>query len=108
MPTAADHDRHPVAGVTIPLVTALDERGRPDAVAVAPLLAHLAAGGITTLMLAGTNGEGPLLTADAIRGYASEVSARWRELVGATAQVMVTATGAGTRETLERLECLAE
>ena len=27
MPTAADHDAHPVAGVTIPLVTALDERG---------------------------------------------------------------------------------
>jgi 4-hydroxy-tetrahydrodipicolinate synthase len=108
MPTAADHDAHPVAGVTIPLVTALDERGRPDAEAAGPLLAHLAAGGITTLMLAGTNGEGPLLAADAVRGYASDVSARWRELVGAPAQVMVTATGAGTRETLQRLECLAE
>ncbi|GIH15111.1 dihydrodipicolinate synthase family protein [Rugosimonospora africana] len=108
MPTDADHDGHLLAGVTIPLITALDERGRPDADAAGPLLAHLAAGGVTTLMLAGTNGEGPVLPADAIREYASEIRARWRELIGASARVMVTATGAGTDETLRRLECLAD
>ncbi|WP_117213506.1 dihydrodipicolinate synthase family protein [Allorhizocola rhizosphaerae] len=105
MPTHADH---PVAGVTIPLVTALDERGRPDAAAVQPLLAHVAAAGITTLMLAGTNGEGPLLSDGDVRAYTADVSARWRELVGERARVTVTVAGAGTRETLHRIEGLAD
>jgi 4-hydroxy-tetrahydrodipicolinate synthase len=103
-----DHSGNPVAGLTIPLVTALDRRGRPDAPAVRPLLAHLAAGGVTTLMLAGTNGEGPLLPADAVATYAMEVSALWRQLVGDRARLMVAAAGAGTRETLQRMECLAD
>ena len=107
MTTVADPSDHPVAGVIIPLVTALDRHGRPDPPAVRPLLAHLAAGGVTTLMLAGTNGEGPLLPADAVRAYAGEVSAMWRELVGASARIMVTAAGIGTRETLRRMERLA-
>ena len=98
---------HLVSGVTIPLVTALDERGQPDPPAVRPLLAHLAAGGITTLMLAGSNGEGPLLDTDAVRAYAAEVSTLWRELVGPPARVLVAATGPGTRETLQRVERLA-
>jgi 4-hydroxy-tetrahydrodipicolinate synthase len=102
------HSGNPVAGLTIPLVTALDRRGQPDAAAVRPLLAHLAAGGVSTLMLAGTNGEGPLLPADAVRAYAVEVSALWRELVGERAQIMVAAAGAGTRETLRRMELLAD
>ena len=68
--------RHPVAGVTIPLVTVLDEHGDPDAAAARPLLEHLAAGGITTLMFAGTNGEGPLLSTEAVRTYTVEVTAR--------------------------------
>lgn len=102
------HSGNPVAGLTIPLVTALDRRGRPDAPAARPLLAHLAAGGVTMLMLAGTNGEGPLLPADGVRAYAMEVSALWRELVGERAQVMVAAAGAGTRETLQRMELLAD
>lgn len=103
---AADHPDNPVGGVTIPLVTALDRDGRPDAPAVRPLLTHLAAGGVRTLMLAGTNGEGPLLPADAVRVYAEEVSALWRELVGASARLMVTVAGAGTRETLLRMAAL--
>ncbi|MEV0235429.1 dihydrodipicolinate synthase family protein [Nonomuraea sp. NPDC050786] len=107
MATVIDRSDHPVTGLVIPLVTALDRRGRPDPPAVRPLLAHLAAGGVTTLMLAGTNGEGPLLTPDEVRGYAAEVSAMWRELAGASARIMVGATGAGTRETLRRIECLA-
>ncbi|MEV4110236.1 dihydrodipicolinate synthase family protein [Nonomuraea sp. NPDC049695] len=107
MATVTDRPDHPVAGLVIPLVTALDRRGRPDPPAVGPLLAHLAAGGVTTLMLAGTNGEGPLLTPDDVRAYAAEVSAMWRDLVGASARIMVGATGAGTRETLQRMECLA-
>ncbi|SEG99972.1 4-hydroxy-tetrahydrodipicolinate synthase [Nonomuraea solani] len=107
MAARADLSGHPVAGVIIPLVTALDRRGRPDPPAVRPLLAHLAAGGVTTLMLGGTNGEGPLLPAGAVRAYAAEVSAMWRELAGPPARIMVTAAGTGTRETLRRMECLA-
>ncbi|MET7329707.1 dihydrodipicolinate synthase family protein [Nonomuraea sp. NPDC005650] len=106
MATDIDRSDHPVAGVIIPLVTALDPRGRPDPPAVRPLLAHLAGAGVTTLMLAGTNGEGPLLTAGAVRTYAAEVSVMWRELAGASARIMVAATGTGTRETLERMERL--
>jgi 4-hydroxy-tetrahydrodipicolinate synthase len=100
--------RHPVAGVTIPLVTALDEQGEPDADAARPLLAHLAAGGITTLMLAGTNGEGPVLPADAVRSYTVDVNELWREMVGAPARILATAAGAGTRDTLVRLNRLAD
>ncbi|TMR38527.1 dihydrodipicolinate synthase family protein, partial [Nonomuraea zeae] len=107
MATVSDPSDHPVAGVIIPLVTALDRRGRPDPPAVAPLLAHLAAGGVTTLMLAGTNGEGPLLTAGEVRAYAAEVSPMWRELAGPAARIMVTAAGTGTRETLDRMDRLA-
>jgi dihydrodipicolinate synthase/N-acetylneuraminate lyase len=108
MPTVADNAGHPVAGVTVPLVTVLDRHGQPYAPAAGPLLAHLAAGGVTTLMLAGTNGEGPLLAADAVREYAVEVSALWRGLVGASARITVAATGTGTRETLRRVERLAD
>ncbi|GAA1863294.1 dihydrodipicolinate synthase family protein [Asanoa iriomotensis] len=97
---------HPIAGVTIPLVTVLDERGRPDPAAAGPLLAHLAAGGVTALMLAGTNGEGPLLSGAAVRSYAVEVGAMWRSLVGPEATVLATAPGAGRRDTLERIDLL--
>jgi 4-hydroxy-tetrahydrodipicolinate synthase len=105
MAIAADN---PVTGVIIPLITALDRHGRPDAEAVQPLLARLATGGVTTLMLAGTNGEGPLLPIDAVRTYSTEVSARWRELVGLSARIMVTAVGTGTRDVLRNLESLSD
>ncbi|GAB3562225.1 dihydrodipicolinate synthase family protein [Amycolatopsis endophytica] len=106
MTATSDSSDHLVTGVTIPLVTALDRRGRPDPPAVLPLLEHLAAGGITTLMLGGTNGEGPLLTATEVRDYATEVSAQWRDLAGEPARILVTVPGAGTRDTLRRLEIL--
>jgi 4-hydroxy-tetrahydrodipicolinate synthase len=99
---------HPIADVTIPLVTVLDERGETDPAAARPLLEHLAAGGVTALMLAGTNGEGPLLPGTAVRSYAAEVGTMWRELVGAGATVLATAAGVGTRDTLERLDQLAD
>jgi dihydrodipicolinate synthase/N-acetylneuraminate lyase len=95
-----------VSGTVIPLVTALDRQGRPDAGAVEPLLAYLAGGGITSLLLAGTNGEGPLLPGDDVQRYATEVTTRWRALAGETATVMVAATGPGTRETRQRIEAL--
>jgi 4-hydroxy-tetrahydrodipicolinate synthase len=106
MAAVAEPSDHVVAGVIIPLVTALDRRGQPDPPAVRPLLTHLAAGGVRTLMLAGTNGEGPLLPAGAVRAYAAEVSAMWRDLAGPSARIMVTAAGTGTRDTLERMESL--
>ncbi|NUR71436.1 MAG: dihydrodipicolinate synthase family protein [Hamadaea sp.] len=95
-----------VSGTVIPLITALDPHGRPAAEAIDPLLTHLAAGGVTSLLLAGTNGEGPLLSGDDVRRYATEVTTRWRVLAGADATVMVAATGPGTRETRDRVELL--
>src|SRR4051794_12503831 len=103
MSTRAGGAGHPVAGVIIPLVTALNDRGEPDAMAARPLLAHLAAGGVTTLMLAGTNGEGPALAPAAVRAYTIDCAALWRDLAGPSAQVLVTAAGAGTEESLRRL-----
>lgn len=104
MTVAADPVPHLLAGVTIPLVTTLDEHARPDAPAARPLLEHLARGGVTTLMLTGTNGEGPLLPDDHLRAYADDISVLWREIAGASARIMVTASGAGTREMLRRME----
>jgi len=95
-----------VAGVVVPLVTVMDRRERPDASGADPLLEHLARGGITTLLIAGTNGEGPLLDIKGMQGYAAEVTKRWRELASPSARVMVAATGAGGRETMRRIEAL--
>jgi len=103
-----DPARHPVAGVTIPLVTVLDAHGDPDVDAARPLLRHLADGGVTTLMLAGTNGEGPALSAEAVRSYAAGVSTVWRQMVGTGARVTATAPGAGTAETVARIGALAD
>lgn len=44
-------------------VTPFDERGRVDDLSVARLLAHFEASGCTGVVLAGTNGEGPSLSA---------------------------------------------
>lgn len=90
-----------VAGLVVPLVTGLDERGAPAAAASGRLLDAMAAHGVTKLMILGSNGEGPLLATSGLRGYLAEIVAAWRERVP-DGVVVVNATAPGTAEALER------
>lgn len=94
---------HPLSGVTVPVVTVLDETGRPDPAGLDRLLPALARSGVRTLMLLGSNGEGALLPADLAHDYLVEAIARWRELRpdGAT---IVNVSAQGTAEMLRRAE----
>ena len=94
-----------LGGVTVPLVTPMDETGRPDAEHATELLAALAAAGVGKLMLLGSNGEGPLLPTSAIGPFLHGVIARWRQLTGGVVTVNVTA--AGTLDALERASIAA-
>ncbi|MBE1489697.1 dihydrodipicolinate synthase family protein [Plantactinospora soyae] len=93
---------HLLDGVTVPLVTPLDPDRRPDPPAARPLLDALAGAGVTTVMLLGSNGEGPSVPATAVGRYVVPVARDWRERVGPAARVLVVASGAGTAETLDR------
>lgn len=94
---------HVLAGVTAPVVTALDSEGRPDADHARSLLAALAAAEVDGLLLLGSNGEGALLPIDTVAGYLAEVTAAWRELrPGGSVTVNVSAPG--TTEMLRRAE----
>lgn len=95
---------HLLASVTAPLVTAFDERGRPDPEGVDPLLAHVAAGGVRTVMLFGSNGEGAAVDAAEITPYAGRVRDSWRGRAGAESRVLVAVSGPATRQTLVRAE----
>jgi 4-hydroxy-tetrahydrodipicolinate synthase len=90
-----------LGGVTVPLVTPMDETGRPDAEHATELLAALAAAGVEKLMLLGSNGEGPLLPTSVIAPFLHGVIARWRKLTSGGV-VTVNVTAAGTLEALER------
>ncbi len=93
---------HLLATVTAPVVTGFTTDGTPDPEATDGLLAHLAAGGIESLMLFGSNGEGVAVETADIRGYLTRTAQRWRELVGANASVLVTVTAPSTRMAVER------
>ena len=95
-----------LGGVTVPLVTPMDESGRPDAEHASGLLAALAAAGVEKLMLLGSNGEGPLLPTSVIGSFLDGVIARWRSLTGGGV-VTVNVTAAGTVEALERASIAA-
>ncbi|MFC4852717.1 dihydrodipicolinate synthase family protein [Actinophytocola glycyrrhizae] len=95
-----------LGGVTVPLVTPMDETGRPAAEHASGLLAALAAAGVEKLMLLGSNGEGPLLPTSVIGPFVDGVIARWRSLTGGGV-VTVNITAAGTREALERASIAA-
>jgi 4-hydroxy-tetrahydrodipicolinate synthase len=93
-----------LGGVTVPLITPMDETGRP-----APaddLLDALAGAGVEKLMLLGSNGEGPLLPTAAIGAFVNGVIKKWRSLTGGGV-VTVNVTAAGTLEALERAEIAA-
>lgn len=90
-----------LGGVMVPLVTPMSAPGEPSAAAAYGLLDALAAAGARSLMLYGSNGEGPLLPTSALTEFAAGVAARWRELTG-DGPVLVNVTAAGTAEALER------
>ncbi|MEV0895027.1 dihydrodipicolinate synthase family protein [Promicromonospora sp. MEB111] len=69
-----------LTGVTVPLVTPMDVRGRPAAASASRLLNSLHAHGVRTLMLFGSNGEGPLVPAADVGPFTAEVVARWHAL----------------------------
>ncbi|HET6294172.1 MAG TPA: dihydrodipicolinate synthase family protein [Kribbella sp.] len=93
-----------LAGVMIPLVTPMSAPGQPtDA---DDLLDALAAAGARSLMLFGSNGEGPLLPISALAEFAGKAAARWRELTGGP--VLCNVTAAGTAEALERAAAVAD
>lgn len=94
---------HVLAGVTAPLVTPLDETGRPDPDAARPLLSALAAAGVDALLLLGSNGEGALLPPDATAEFIAEVTSTWRDLQP-TGAVTVNVSAPGTTDMLRRAE----
>lgn len=96
-------DTHPLNGVTVPLVTVLDEQGRPDAGSARPLLEAMARAGVHSLMLLGSNGEGALLPASSTARYLAEVSTLWRELRPG-GRLIVNVSAPGTTEMLDRAE----
>jgi 4-hydroxy-tetrahydrodipicolinate synthase len=97
-------DPHPLAGVTVPAVTPLDARGRPDAALVEPLLRDLAAAGVRSLLVLGTNGEGAVFAPADAAAFAADVAACWRDL--ADGAVLVAAFGSGTSETRTRIAAI--
>ena len=90
-----------VGGLTVPLVTPMEQPGRPSAAAARPLLTALAAAGVQRLMLLGSNGEGPLLPTASIGEFVRDTIRSWQSLV-TDPVVSVNVTAAGTLEALER------
>ncbi len=94
---------HILDGVTVPLVTALDDAGRPDAAAARPLIEALARARVHGLMLLGSNGEGALLPPDMTTDFVREVVDLWRELRPG-GHVIVNVSAPGTIEMMRRAE----
>ena len=105
-----------LTGVTVPLVTPMEPGGRPSAERATRLLDALYAHGVRTLMLLGSNGEGPLVPASDVGPFTAGVIARWRELGLAAGReygrqpagfVTVNVTAAGTLDVLQRADAAA-
>ncbi|WP_198165932.1 dihydrodipicolinate synthase family protein [Agromyces laixinhei] len=94
---------HVLGGVTVPLVTTLDDSGRPDAVAARPLLEALARARVHGLMLLGSNGEGALLPADSTAEFVAAVVEQWHALRPG-GHVIVNVSAPGTVDMLRRAE----
>lgn len=90
-----------LGGLCVPVVTGLTEDGAPDVAANAPFLTALADAGVYTVMLLGSNGEGPLLPTSELEQYLIDICALWRDLVD-DAVILVNATSAGTRDAVDR------
>lgn len=100
-----------LTGLTVPLVTPMELGGRPSAERATGLLGALYTTGVRTLMLLGSNGEGPLVPASDVGPFAAGVIRRWRELGRAVGHddgiVTVNVTAAGTLDVRERAEAAA-
>jgi len=92
-----------LSGVMVPLVTPMSAPGVPTEAEA--LLDGLAAAGARSLMLFGSNGEGPLLPSSALGSFATWAADRWRALTGGP--VLCNVTAAGTAEVLERAAAVA-
>jgi len=92
---------NPLAGVTVPLVTAMTVPGIPDAAAAEPLVLAMARAGMHNLMLLGSNGEGALIEAGAEREYVASVSELWHR-INPAGHVLVNVSSPGTRGMLAR------
>lgn len=91
-----------IATAVVPLVTVLDPARRPDAARAEPLLAYLTEAGITTLMLLGSNGEGPSIPADDAAAYTAGIRTRW------PGPMLATAAGVSTVDAVRRAQLLAD
>lgn len=98
--------RQLLGGVTVPMVTPMDRPGHPCATEAASLLAALHGAGADALMLYGSNGEGPLLTAESLGRFAADAASTWRGLGGAR-PILINVTAAGTAEALRRSRVVA-
>lgn len=101
-----------LTGLTVPLVTPMELGGRPSAERARGLLDAMYASGVRTLMLLGSNGEGPLVPASEVGPFVGGVIRRWRELGRAAVGhydgvVTVNVTAAGTLDVRERAEAAA-
>lgn len=94
---------HPLEGVIVPLVTPLDETGRPDPDGAQRFLELLGAAGVPTLMLLGSNGEGALLPVDVVEPFVREVVLRWKAIRPSGA-VVVNVSAPGTTDMQRRAE----
>ncbi|MFD3520115.1 dihydrodipicolinate synthase family protein [Streptomyces sp. NPDC058653] len=94
-----------LAGVMVPLVTPMDRPGHPSVPAADALLDALAEAGARSLMLFGSNGEGPLLPTALLGDFAAGVAKRWRELTDG-GPVLMNVTAPGTAEALARAEAV--
>lgn len=90
-----------LGGLVVPLVTALNDRGLPDAAGSDRFLDAMAHAGVTKIMVLGSNGEGPLIPTSSLKPYLGEIVQGWRHRV-ADGVVVVNATAPGTSEALER------
>ncbi|MFJ8790307.1 dihydrodipicolinate synthase family protein [Streptomyces sp. NPDC102462] len=97
--------RELLRGVMVPLVTPMERPGIPSAAHAQPLLEELHRAGVRSLMLLGSNGEGPLIPTDRIGTFAAGVAARWRAL-RPDGPVLVNVTAPGTAEAVQRAEAV--
>ncbi len=91
-------------GVIVPMITPLKEKGTLDRPGLRKLLEHQITGGVNSLFLAGTTGEGPALTEDTRR----ELIAETCEFVGGKLPIVVAALSASQDDALATLRFAAE
>jgi len=98
---------HILAGVTVPIVTAMTAPGVADSAAADAHLVELARVGVDNLMVLGSNGEGPLIMPDASADFVAGVTRRWHE-ARPGGRVLVNVSAPGTAEVRRRARIAAD